>query len=81
MASSREVPNQIINGTVMSERDCLLHFVEHMGQARASLNGLAQLRKDMRYLALCGIIDEIREKATLLANKPAGIVIPKSFRN
>ena len=74
-------PDQIINGNVMGEKDCLLHFAEHMGQAKAAINGLAHLRKDVRYLAIEGILEEVKQKALLLARKPAGIVIPKSFRN
>lgn len=79
--SSKEVPNQIINGSVMSERDCFLHAIEHCGQMRAAINGLAHLRKDMRYLAVCGILDEIKQNLELLYTKPAGLIIPRNVRN
>lgn len=73
--------NQIINGTDMGERDCYLHAIEHCGQMRAAINGLAHLRKDVRLLAVCGILDEVKQKLEMLYTKPKGIVIPKSFRN
>lgn len=77
----KELPNQIISGNAMSERDCYLHLMEHIGQARAAANGLAQLRKDVRWLAVCGIFDEMKEKVQLLATKPQGLIIPKSRRH
>lgn len=77
----KEIDGQIISGNAMSEKDCLLHFVEHMRQAKASINGLAHLRKDIRYKAIEGIIEEVMQKALLLAQKPNGIIIPKNIRN
>lgn len=76
----KDIPNQIISGNVMSERDCFLHLIEHIGQARASANGLAQLRKDVRWLAICGIFDEMKQKVEILMVKPNGIIVPPRMR-
>lgn len=76
MASTKEVPNQIISGSAMSERDCFLMLIDSIGNARNCANGIAQLRKDIRWVAITKILDEMKDKVELLHKKPQGLIIP-----
>lgn len=74
--STKEIETQIVAGSPMTERECYMWLVNNLGEARDAARGLAHLRKDMRWLAVSGIFDEVKAKATMLMNKPQGLVIP-----
>lgn len=73
----REIPGQIVSGIPQTERELFARLLSDLGNARDAARGLAHSRKDMRWLAVAGIFDEIKEKAALLMNRPNGIVVPR----
>ncbi len=72
----KEIPNQIISSSPVTERELFARLLSDLGNARDAARGLAHSRKDLRFLAIAGLFDEIREKSALLMHKPGGIVIP-----
>jgi hypothetical protein len=75
-----EIPNQLQSGSPYTERELFSRLLHDLGNCHTDARGLAALRKDLRWLAVAGLFEELREKATLLMTKPQGIVIPKSYK-
>lgn len=76
-----EVPGQLRSGIPMNEKECFLRIIEHVGHARAAANGLAHLRKDVQWLAICAMLDQFKLNVETLMVKPNGIIIPRNIRN
>ncbi len=75
----KELPNQIQSGSAYTERECFARLLYDLGNATTAAKGMAYLRKDVRWLAIAGIFEEIQGKATILMNKPTGIIVPPSM--
>lgn len=76
MTSTREIPNQRISGVELTERDCFLWLINNLGEARDAANGLAQLRKDLRFYQIAMMLDRVKDNASRLMTKPKGLIIP-----
>lgn len=76
MTGTREIPNQITSGKEMSERDLFLMLTEYLGNCSDLARGLAHSRKDLRWLAVSGILLEVQDNVKKLMNKPHGLIIP-----
>lgn len=82
MTTTREHPDQRIVGTVLSERELYIRLIDHLGHCHTIARGLAQSRKDIRFLAIAGIFEESKVKVTALMAKGAGptIIPARAFR-
>lgn len=69
-----------VDGRPLTERECFAHLVDCLGRACDAARGLGHLRKDMRWIAVSGVLQEVRDRATLILHKPKGISIPASAR-
>lgn len=71
--------NMLHSSSAMTEVDCFKRLIDALENARHSANGLAQLRKDMRWYVIAKMLDAIKDKVSKLMVKPKGIVIPSRF--
>jgi len=71
--------NMLHSSSVMTEIDCFKRLIDALDNARNAANGLAQLRKDMRWYVIAKMLDAIRDKTTKLMTKPKNIIIPSRF--
>lgn len=55
----------------MSERDLFLRMVHHLNEAAMCMRGMAQSRKDIRWLATAGVMDECVKKVKKLMVAPS----------
>ena len=71
-----EIPNQIITGTPYTERECFARLVNDIGNARDAARGMAQLRKDMRWQHVAGLLDQMRDNIQRLMVSGTGLIVP-----
>lgn len=70
-----------VGGRPMTETECYSHLVEALNNASQAAKGLAHLRKQMRWLAVAGCLQEIRDKSKALMWAAKGIWVPGSKVN
>lgn len=76
MTGTREIPNQIVEGKEMSERDIYLMLIDSLGRCSDLARGMGHSKKDIRWLAVSGILLEVQENVKKLMLKPMGLIIP-----
>ena len=70
--NGRATSSEFNGGSPLSERDIRLRLLDVLGNGRDLCRGMGQLRKDIRWLAMGGIFDEMREKMLRLMDGPEG---------
>ena len=76
MALTREIADQRISGSDLSEREIYLRMINHLEQLHTLARGMAQSRKDPRWLAVAGVYDKNKFMVKTLMMKPMGLVLP-----
>ena len=69
MTTTREIPNQLIVPTELTERDLFLWLLDSLGKAKDCSRGLAQSRKDIRWLQVASLLERTRENVIKLKDK------------
>jgi hypothetical protein len=83
--SAPELAGQLQSGTPMSERECFHRALYHLNGLKACMSGLANSRKDMRWLIPVRICNQIEDSIKKLIDRGGPRVVwlpgmPDSWR-
>lgn len=70
-----ELEGQMQSGSPMSERDCYQRALFHLNGLRTSLRGLVAARRDMRWLLIVRILDQIEDNIRKLMVKGGSRIV------
>lgn len=78
----RESPGAFVGGSQMTERDLYLRMISHLGEVATCARGMAQSRKDIRWMAVAGILDELVSRVKKLMVRPGVsrmLILPSGY--
>lgn len=76
MSLTRELPQQRMSGSVLSEREIFLRMMNHLDELHTLARGMAQSRKQQDWLIVAGFYERNKQMVKQLMMKPMGLVLP-----
>lgn len=78
----RDTPSSFVGGKDMTEREIFLQMIDHLQRLHTLARGMAQSRKDIRWLAIAGIYEESLNNVKKLMIAPSvarTLILPGRF--